>query len=112
MQIETLNHIKQQIVSLDPDSKKHLADFLAEELHEEIGSSFSYASDEERQQQIDWLKSNREQYAQKYVALYGSKFVAEAPSLAVARSKANELGYPNAFITFVFSESDEVFGGW
>lgn len=112
MQIETLSQLKQQIISLDPDSKKQLAAFLADELNEEPELSFSFASDDDRRQQIEWLKANRERYAQKYVALYGSQFVAEAPTLAAAHAKAKEVGFPDAFVTYVFSESDEVFGGW
>ena len=112
MQTETLTRIKQQIVLLDEDSKKDLADFLAEELTFENKSQPSAFTDEERASQIEWLKQNREKYAGKYVALSGNILVGEGNTLREVRQQADEKGFQNAFLTFVYSENDVPFGGW
>jgi hypothetical protein len=112
MQTETLTQIKQQIVLLDEDSKKDLADFLAEELESKKESVSLPISDEARQDQIEWLKENREKYAGKYVALAGNELVGEGKTLREAHEKAKEKGFNNPFLTFVYSENDVPFGGW
>lgn len=112
MQTETLTQIKQQIVMLDADSKRDLADFLAEELENKNESASALVSDEERSNQIEWLKSNREKYAGKYVALHGNELVGEGKTLREAREQAKAKGFRNAFTTFVYSENDVPFGGW
>lgn len=112
MQTETLTHIKQQIVLLDEDSKKDLADFLAEELIAENKSEPFAFTDEDRERQTEWLKRNREKYAGKYVALSGTSLVGEGKTLRDAHRQAKENGFQNAFVTFVYSEKDVPFGGW
>lgn len=112
MQTETLTQIKQQIIAMDVDSKRNLADFLAEELGSENDSSSLSSSDEDRFNQTEWLKQNREKYAGKYVALYGNKLVGEGKTLREAREQAKEKGFQNTFATFVYSENDVPFGGW
>ena len=112
MQIETLTQIKQQIVLLDEDAKQNLAEFLAEELRSEDKSPAQNFSDEERQNQLEWLKQNREKYAGKYVALAGNELVGEGKTLREANEKAKAKGFRNPFLTFVYSENDVPFGGW
>lgn len=107
MQIETLTQIKSQIVLLDDESKKDLADFLAEELtHKSESSTVS------NQQEIEWLKQNREKYAGKYVALCGNEFICEGKNLHETKQTAIEKGFENPFVTFVYSETEVPFGGW
>lgn len=77
MQIETLAQIKQQITLLDNESKRNLADFLAREIAPKSETVSASASEEERQNQLEWLKHNREKYAGKYVALSGGEMVGE-----------------------------------
>lgn len=112
MQTETLTQIKQQIVLLDTESKRDLAEFLAEELETKSETQAVSASDEERRAQVEWLKQNRETYAGKYVALHGNKLVGEGKTLREVREKAKSNGFQNAFTTFVYSETDVPFGGW
>ncbi len=112
MQIETLTQIKRQIVLLDEESKRSLADFLAEEIGKENQSVSSPVSVEEGQIQIEWLKQNREKYAGKYVALAGNELVGEGKTLREARAAAKAKGFQNPFATFVYSENDVPFGGW
>jgi hypothetical protein len=112
MQTETLMRIKQQIILLDEDSKKDLAEFLAEVIDGEKESVRSPMSGEIGQSQIEWLKENREKYAGKYVALNENTLVGEGTTLREAREKAKEKGFQNPFLTFVYSENDVPFGGW
>lgn len=112
MQTETLNQIKQQIVLLDPESKRELADFLHDTLEDNGNSSAAIFSDADRHAQTEWLKTNREKYAHKYVALEGSELAGVGATFAEAKDAAAKNGFPNAFVTYVFSETDEVFGGW
>ncbi len=112
MQIETLTQLKQQIVSLDKESKKDLAEFLSNELSQELDSEIIQTSDEERRIQIDWLKKNREKYAGKYVALSKDKLVGVGKTLREANEKAKENGISKPFVTLVYSENDVPFGGW
>lgn len=112
MQTQDLSQLKQQIVLLDPDSKKHLAEFLAHELDSEPPESRVGHSDNDRVAQIEWLKANRDQYANKYVALAGKNLVAEGETFAETMDLAREGGFPDAFVTYVFAEDEQPFGGW
>lgn len=112
MQIETLTQLKQQIVSLDEESKKDLAEFLSNELQQESDSAIIQISDEERQRQLEWLKKNREKYAGQYVALNKDELVGTGKTLREASEKAKENGVINPFVTLVYSEKDVPFGGW
>lgn len=112
MQTETLTQLKQQIVSLDDESKKDLAEFLSNEIHPNSNSEIIQTSNEERQMQINWLKENREEYAGKYVALEKDKLVGIGKTLREAKKKAKENGFEKPFITLVYSENDVPFGGW
>ena len=112
MQTQSLSQIKQQIVLLDPNSKRELAEFLAHEIDSEAPNRPVLHSDEDRQAQLEWLKANRERYKDRYVALVGNRLIAERSTFADARGAAKELGSPDAFITYVFAEDAEPFGGW
>ena len=112
MQIETLTQLKQQIVSLDIESKKDLAEFISRELYRETEDEIVQVSEEDRKLQLEWLKNNREKYAGKYVALNKDKVVGIGETLREASEKAKENGFFNSFVTFVYSENDVPFGGW
>jgi hypothetical protein len=112
MQTETLTQLKKQIVSLDDESKKDLAEFLSNEIHQESDSEMIQTSNEERQMQFEWLKENREEYAGKYVALSKDKLVGIGKTLREAKEKAKENGFDKPFVTLVYSENDVPFGGW
>lgn len=112
MQTETLTQLKQQIVSLDKESKKDLAEFLSNEIYQKTNVEAVQTSDAERQIQLEWLKTNREKYAGKYVALSGNKMIGIGETLREAKENAKENGFDKPFITLVYSENDVPFGGW
>lgn len=112
-QVENLSQIKQQIVLLDEDAKRDLANFLAEELNGKISArDDAEFSDAERRRQLEWIKANREKFAGKYIALSADKLVGEGATRREAKEKAIENGCRNPFLTFVYSENDIPFGGW
>ena len=111
--VEHLSQIKQKIVLLDENEKRNLAEFLADELEKsQPVQTTLIPSDEERQQQLEWLKTNREKFAGKFIALSGNDLVGEGETFREARERALENGYQNPFVTFVYSETDVPFGGW
>jgi hypothetical protein len=113
MQTEKLTQIKRQIMLLDDESKRRLADFLANEIRKRpIRPQQGLARNGDRHEEIEWLKQNRQQYAGKYVALSDSKLVGIGPTLAAARTKAEQQGFTEAFVTYVFGEDEEAIGGW
>jgi len=114
MQTKTLTQLKRQIISLNEFEKKDLAEFLAEEINDkEVQTPLLTSDDEEtRQQQLEWLKANREKYAGKYVALVGNKLVSEGKTIREAHEKAKKNGFHNPFLTMLYSETDVPFGGW
>ena len=112
MQTETLTQLKQQIISLDEESKKDLVNFISNELYQKADSKIVQISDEERQMQLDWLKENREKYSGKYVALNKNRLVGVGETLREAKEKAKENGADKPFVTLVYSENDVPFGGW
>ena len=113
MQTESLSQIKQQIISLDDESKRELADFLAGELNPaDSVESRPVMPVDERQNELEWLKANRESYAGKYVALSGAELVGVGTTIREAVEGARQNGHPEAFVTFVYSENDLPFGGW
>lgn len=112
MQTQNLSQIKQQIVLLDPESQRELVDFLHDALDSNDKSLVTQISDVDRHAQTEWLRVNREKYAHRYVALEGTELVGIGATFARAKEEAKEKGYPNAFVTYVFSENDVVWGGW
>jgi hypothetical protein len=112
MQTEILSQIKRQIVSLDDEAKRNLADFLAEELKDKTETVSAPIAEENRHGSIEWLKQNREKYAGKYVALFENRLVGEGQNRREARERARENGFQNPFVTFVYSKKDAPFGGW
>ncbi len=111
--VESLNQIKQQIILLDENEKQDLAEFLADELkNSNPGANRQNISKEEQEQQLEWLKANREKYAGKYVALCGNKLVGKGETFREAGERAKKKGFQNSFVTFVYSENDVPFGGW
>lgn len=112
MQTESLSQIKHRIVSLDEDSKRELAEFLASELSPNSESVIATITDEDRQLQLQWLMANRERYAGKYVALSGDTLVGEGKTFREASDAARTNGYSEVFVTVIYSENDLPFGGW
>lgn len=66
-----------------------------------------------RQQQMEWLKSNVDQYGGQYVALVGEQLIATGKTFREANEMARATGCRNAFVTYLPGK-DEVLeiGGW
>ena len=68
---------------------------------------------ERRQEQMEWLKANAEQYGGQYVALIGSRLITTGKTFREANEAARKAGCPEAFVTYL-PKPDEVIemGGW
>jgi uncharacterized protein DUF5678 len=65
-----------------------------------------------RAQHLAWLKSHREEYAGKYVALDGDRLVGSGSSIREAHEQALREGVDHPFLVHVSSENEAPFGGW
>ena len=66
-----------------------------------------------RQQQMEWLKANAEEYGGQYVALVGEQLVSVGKTFRAANEAARAAGRRDAFVTYL-PKPDEVLemGGW
>lgn len=66
-----------------------------------------------RQQQMEWLKANAEEYGGQYVALVGEQLVSVGKTFRAASEAARAAGRRDAFVTYL-PKPDEVLemGGW
>lgn len=65
-----------------------------------------------RAQHMAWLKTHREEYAGKYVALDGDRFVGCGPNIREAHEQARRAGVDHPFLVYVSSANAASFGGW
>ena len=115
----TLEQIIEKALTLSPEEKEKLRQFLDLELEQVKEQDHAQPTprdngdDEMRKRRLDWLKSHREEYGGQYVALDGAQLIAVGPNYPVAREKASAAGKPNAFVTYL-SKPDEIaeMGGW
>ncbi len=66
-----------------------------------------------RQEQMEWLKANAEQYGGQYVALVGKQLISTGRTFREANEAARAVGRRDAFVTYL-PKPDEVLemGGW
>lgn len=66
-----------------------------------------------RQQQMEWLKANAEEYGGQYVALAGEHLISVGKTFRAANETARAAGRQDAFVTYL-PKPDEVLemGGW
>lgn len=64
-----------------------------------------------RQQQLEWLKAHREEYAGQYVALDGDRLVGHGKTILEARAQARQNGVENPFLMRLTSENEILPGG-
>ncbi|HMS38814.1 MAG TPA: DUF5678 domain-containing protein [Pyrinomonadaceae bacterium] len=92
--------------SLLPKEEKELA-LKADEHNEESAEEREI----KRQKSITWIKTHREEYGGKYVALDGDKLIAVAEKYGDALKLARQKGYKNTFIGDVLPLDYEGFMG-
>lgn len=113
MSVELLDSIKEQAQSLSPQEKAQLADYLLQNTGNgnDLGLAGESGNEEEtRRWRMEWLKTNREEYAGKYVALYDKKLVGVGQTIREANEQARQKGIENAFLVRVSSESEVLAG--
>jgi hypothetical protein len=71
------------------------------------------AQEVRRQQQMEWLKANAEEYGGQYVALVSGELISTGKTFRAANEAAIAVGRPNVFVTYL-PKPDEVLevGGW
>jgi len=115
----TLEQIIDEARSLSPAEKRKLRQVLdleLEQLKQQECPQLTHSDDgddQTRQRRLDWLKAHREEFGGQYVALDSDRLIAVGPSYPVAREKAQAVGKPNAFVTYL-PKPDEIgeMGGW
>lgn len=121
MSNEQLTALKDQLASLTPEEKLELAEFLTEQSRSNrpgsaperpapatVGNNAVLR----RAQHLAWLKSHREEYAGKYVALDGDRLVGCGSNIREAHEQARQGGVARPFLVHVSSADDAPFGGW
>ncbi len=61
--------------------------------------------------QLEWLKANRDEYAEQYVALDADVLVAHADTIKEIRQKLHGKDVPNIFIVKVYGEETVLSAG-
>jgi uncharacterized protein DUF5678 len=121
MSNEQLTALKDQLASLTPEEKLELAKFLTEqaESNSTPGKTKTRASSLDRNDSVlkrshhlAWLKTHREEYAGKYVALDGDRLVGCGSNIREAHEQARQGGVARPFLVHVSSADDAPFGGW
>ncbi|HXU37140.1 MAG TPA: DUF5678 domain-containing protein [Blastocatellia bacterium] len=121
MSTEELTALKDRLASLTLQEKSELAKFLSEQIESssarcETNTNHSALkpgdSAPKRAEHMAWLKTHREEYAGKYVALDGERLVGSGPSIREAREQARQAGVDHPFLVHVSSVNDAPFGGW
>lgn len=121
MSVERLNEIKQQIRVLTLDEKQDLVAFLNEQMSldrkaEAPSSSVSKGRQEDfdpkRQQELEWIKQHRDEYAGQYVALLGDQLVAHANTLRELHRLVKESSVKRALFARIEARDELPFGGW
>lgn len=105
MSVELLETLKEQAQKLSPQEKAQLKEFLSLKTTEANGKDLGLAGEDKsviRNLHKNWLKDNRQKYAGQYVALDGENLIANGKTLQEANEKAQNLGFENAFVVYVY----------
>jgi hypothetical protein len=113
MSVEHLSILKQQIAALPLSEKEQLAAFLSEQLSQadELPPTKDIADEEIRQRRLEWIKTHREEYAGKYVALQGDTLVGVGSTIREAHEQAKTKGFPTPFLVRLDSEQEILSAG-
>lgn len=120
--MQNLQQVMQQASNLTRDEKQELLEFLNNQIskdHQFENSldrvnkiSMPLTERELSQQRIEWMKTHREEYANRYVILDGIQFIGDAKTFKEADQLAKSQGITRPFITHLSSIYDVPFGGW
>ena len=66
-----------------------------------------------RQQQMEWMKANAEEYGGQYVALIGEQLIGVGKTFRAVNEAARMAGQQNAFVTYLPKPGEVLeMGGW
>jgi hypothetical protein len=77
------------------------------------GAPGDAARETRRREQMEWMKTNAEQYGGQYIALVGRRLISTGKTFREANEAARAAGRRDAFVTYL-PKPDEVLemGGW
>lgn len=111
-----LNQIKQQSVLLSLTEKQDLANFLAEQLHENSSASESATNGVEpnklRIREREWIEEHRAEFAGEWVALDGDTLLSHGLDGRQVYADARAKGVRVPFVVHLESLDEMPFGGW
>jgi hypothetical protein len=107
MSVQTIDSIKQQASELSAQELRELSNYFSKLVKKTLKKPQSLPNKNDAQ--LEWLKANRDQYANQYVALDGDKLIAHAETLNEIRQKIK--GVENLFVVKVFAEETIVSAG-
>jgi hypothetical protein len=107
MSVQTIDSIKQQANDLSVQELRELANYFSKLVNKTLKKPQS--SPNKNDKQLEWLKANRDKYANQYVALDGDKLIAHAETLQEIRQRTKDK--TNLFIIKVFAEETVVSAG-
>jgi hypothetical protein len=120
--MQNLQQVKIQASNLTLNEKQELVEFLSNQISKDHdfenssnGTSYNSTKITERelsQQRIEWMKTHREEFANRYIILDGIQFIGDAKTFKEANELAKTLGIAYPFITHLASINDTPFGGW
>ncbi len=120
--MQSLQQVMQQASNLTLHEKQELLEFLNHQIGKDhqfknllnrSGEKAENITERELSQlRIEWMKSHREEYANRYVILDGVQFVGAAETFKEADQLAKSQGITRPFITHLSSIHDTPFGGW
>jgi hypothetical protein len=107
MSVQTVNSIKQKANDLSAQELRELANYFSKLVNKTRKQSKNLPNKNDAQ--LEWLKANRDKFANQYVALDGDKLIAHAETLQEIRQRTK--GKTNLFIIKVFAEETVVSAG-
>ncbi|MBL8208770.1 MAG: hypothetical protein JNM09_31360, partial [Blastocatellia bacterium] len=106
----TLEQVKEAILTLPQDDRKHLQRWLDEQARKDASQAPPKESLEERmhryKQTQKWLQENRETYMGQWVALEGDRLVAHGADGLKVHAEAKAAGIEVPFLEHIVEEKE------
>jgi hypothetical protein len=112
----TLEQVKNAILTLPHEDRKHLQQWLDEQARKDAGQAAQKESLDDRlalyKQTEKWLRENREKYMGQWVALEGDRLIAHGPDALKVHAEAKAAGIAVPFLEHIVEEDKNFWAGW
>lgn len=116
MSNNTLEQVKNTILTLPHEDRKQLHHWLDEQARRDADPSAQKESLEERlalyKQTEKWLRDNREKYMGQWVALAGDRLIAHGTDALQVHAAAKAAGIEIPFVEHIVKEQEPFYAGW